>query len=141
MYQPAAYKRTFYNNLRVYDNSPSPLKAPARSIYNQSLNNLGNDNTRSRSTLKIPGTIDVFLKSQLHYNDKFARESRYIRNYQKNMDERLSIPKKMTAQMSPKNSNKTKLVRNSLVNPVEILKHRENSGERLDLSNYKKYLQ
>ncbi len=136
MYQPAAYKRTFYNNLRVYDNSPSPLKAPARSIYNQSLNNLGGDNTRSRSTLKVPGTIDVFLKSQLHYNDKFAREARYIRNYQKNMDERLSIPKKMATQLSP---NKHKLVRNSLLNPVEIIKQRESSGERVDLSNYKKY--
>ena len=27
-YMPANYKRTFYNNLRVYDQSPSPMKAP-----------------------------------------------------------------------------------------------------------------
>lgn len=135
MYQPASYKRTFYNNLRVYDNSPSPMKAPSRSIYNQSLNNLGGDNTRSRSTLKVPGTVDVFLKSQLHYNDKFTREARHIRNYQRGMDERLSIPKKLV--QSSKNTNK--MIRNSLLNPVEVIKQRENSGERVDLSNYKKY--
>lgn len=134
MYQPASYKRTFYNNLRVYDNSPSPMKAPSRSIYNQSLNSLG-DNTRSRSTLKVPGTIDVFLKSQLHYNDKFAREARHIRNYQKGMDERLSIPKKLV--QSTKNRNK--MIRNSLLNPVEVIKQREDSGERVEMSNYRKY--
>ena len=136
MYQPASFKRTFYNNLRVYDNSPSPMKAPSRSIYNQSLNNLSDSNTRSRSTLKVPGTIDVFLKSQLHYNDKFARESRHIRNYQKGMDERLSIPKKL----GQGGSNKNKIVRNSQVNPVEIIKMRESSGERNDMGYYKKYL-
>lgn len=135
MYQPASFKRTFYNNLRVYDNSPSPMKAPSRSIYNQSLNSLADPNTRSRSTLKVPGTIDVFLKSQLHYNDKFAKESRHIRNYQRGMDDRLSIPKKLA--QSPK---KNKMVRNSLINPVEIIKMRENSGERVDMGHYKKYL-
>jgi hypothetical protein len=112
------------------------MKAPSRSIYNSSLNNLGNGNTRSRSTLKVPGTIDVFLKSQLHYNEKFAKESRHIRNYQRGMDERLSIPKKLA--QSP---NKNKIVRNSQINPVEIIKMRESSGERNDMGYYKKYLQ
>ena len=78
----------------------------------------------------------MFLKSQLHYNDKFARESRHIRNYQKGMDERLSIPKKL----GQGGSNKNKIVRNSQVNPVEIIKMRESSGERNDMGYYKKYL-
>jgi hypothetical protein len=31
------------------------------------------------------------------------------------------------------------MIRNSLLNPVEVIKQRENSGERVELSNYKKY--
>jgi hypothetical protein len=87
--------------------------------------------------LKVPGTIDVFLKSQLHYNDKFAREARHIRNYQKGMDERLSIPKKLG--MSP-HGKINKHVRNSGLDPVEYIKMRENSGERVDMqANITKY--
>ena len=68
LYQPAAFKRTFYNNLRVYDQSPSPIKGPSRTKYNSSLNTCGaNSMNRSRSSLKgavsPPITQDVFLKS------------------------------------------------------------------------------
>ncbi len=52
------------------------------------------------------------------------------------MDERLSIPKKL----GQGGSNKNKIVRNSQVNPVEIIKMRESSGERNDMGYYKKYL-
>ena len=51
------------------------------------------------------------------------------------MDERLSIPKKLI--QSTKNRNK--MIRNSLLNPVEVIKQRENSGERVEMSNYRKY--
>lgn len=53
LYQPAAFKRTFYNNLRVYDQSPSPIKGPSRTKYNSSLNTCGGVAfNRSRSSLK-----------------------------------------------------------------------------------------
>jgi hypothetical protein len=54
MYQPANFKRTFYNNLRVYDQSPSPLKNP-RTLHAQS------SNQRSRTQIKLRD--DVFLRS------------------------------------------------------------------------------
>jgi hypothetical protein len=77
----------------------------------------------------------IIQATYVYHNDKFAREARHIRNYQKGMDERLSIPKKLV--VSTKNRNK--MIRNSLLNPVEVIKQRENSGERVDMSNYRKY--
>lgn len=129
MYRPANFKRTFYNNLRVYDHSPSPVKVP-RSLYASTVQS---SNQRSRTSIKLRD--DVFLKSQVHFSDKYVKEAKYIRDYQKCMDERLSVPKKLAK--SPK--NKTKNVRCSFVNPIEVLKEREASGERVDLNNYKKY--
>jgi hypothetical protein len=124
LYQPASFKRTFYNNLRVYDSSPSPIKGPSRTKYNSSLNSCGAPSFgRSQSSLKSGGvssplTQDVFLKSQLHYGTKIAVQTRQVRDYQKNMDMRLSIPKRLTA--SPIKINKH--VRNSGLDPVEIYK-------------------
>ena len=71
----------------------------------------------------------------MHFGDKYVKESRHVREYQKNMDFRLSMPKKML--QSPR--NKTKNVRCSLINPIEAIKEREQIGERIDLNNYKKY--
>ena len=51
------------------------------------------------------------------------------------MDVRLSIPKKMA--MSPK--NKFKNMRNTVIDPIEVIKMREASGERQDMSNIIKY--
>jgi len=142
LYQPAAFKRTFYNNLRVYDQSPSPITGPSRTKYNSSLNTCGAPHmNRSRSSLKggasPPLTQDVFLKSQLHYGGKIARQTQQIRDYQKNMDVRLSIPKKLG--MSP-HGKINKHVRNSGLDPVEFIKMRESSGERVDMqANITKY--
>ena len=86
---------------------------------------------RSRTSIRV--REDVFLRSQVHFSDKFAKEAKYIRDYQRTMDERLSMPKRQAANIA------NKLVRMSIVNPVEVLRERERSGERLDLSNYKKY--
>jgi hypothetical protein len=78
---------------------------------------------RSRSSLKGAGspplTQDVFLKSQLHYGAKIAMQTRQVRDYQKNMDMRLSIPKKLAS--SP-NGKINKHVRNSGLDPIEIYK-------------------
>lgn len=142
LYQPAAFKRTFYNNLRVYDCSPSPIKGPSRTKYNSSLNTCGAPNmNRSRSSLKggatPPLTQDVFLKSQLHYGTKIAMQTKQVRDYQKNMDMRLSIPKKLM--VSP-NGKINKHVRNSGLDPVDYIKMREGSGERVDMAaNMTKY--
>lgn len=96
---------------------------------------------RSRSSLKggatPPITQDVFLKSQLHYGSKIAMQTKQVRDYQKHMDMRLSIPKKLA--MSP-NGKINKHVRNSGLDPVEIIRMRENSGERSDMAaNITKY--
>ena len=56
----------------------------------------------------------MFLKSQLHFSDKFNKEARYVREYQKNMDQRLSMPKNLVA--SP--LNKAKKMRCSGLNPI-----------------------
>ena len=127
MYRPAGFKRTFYNNLRVYDKSPSPSKIPHSSLLSS------DPNLRSRTSLKMKD--DVFLRSQVHFSDKFAKETKYVRQYQRHMDYRLSIPKKIV--QSPR--NKVRNVRCSQIDPVGELLEREKSGERLDLSNYKKY--
>lgn len=126
MYMPANYKRTFYNNLRVYENSPNPLKN-ARTMQSNS------SNQRSRTQIKLKD--DVFLRSQMHFNSKYVKEAKHVRNYQKAMDYRLSMPKNMN--QSPRNPAKNTRV--SQMDPVITIKERENSGERVDLSYYKKY--
>ena len=96
---------------------------------------------RSRSSLKggatPPLTQDIFLKSQLHYGTKIAMQTRQIREYQKNMDMRLSLPKKLG--LTP-HGKINKHVRNSGLDPVELIKIREGSGERIDMAaNMSKY--
>lgn len=54
LHTPAQFKRTFYNNLRVYDRSSVSR------------------NVRSRTATQMQKR-DVFLQSQTHFNDKFAR--------------------------------------------------------------------
>ena len=51
------------------------------------------------------------------------------------MDMRLSIPKKLAS--SPK--NKFKNMRNTQIDPIEMIKVREDSGERVEMTNISKY--
>ena len=51
------------------------------------------------------------------------------------MDTRLSIPKKMA--QSPK--NKFKNVKNTAIDPIQMIKMREDSGDRIDMANLTKY--
>ena len=132
MYQPASFKRTFYNNLRVYD-SHSPVKTLGKKLASG----------RSRSNLKTQE--DTFLKSQVHFNQKYVKEASFIRQYQKTMDNRLSMPKNLiigqSSSLSPRAfcGEKPRNVRCSLINPVETFKERENSGERTNIINLKVY--
>ncbi len=66
-------------------------------MYNTSSNAEAQANSRSRTSLKIAAMTvdDVFLRSQNHFNDKFVREAKHIRQYQRHMDNRLSVPKKL----------------------------------------------
>lgn len=75
IYQPAGYKRTFYNNLRNYPQLDNPSKR-------------GKSHTASHEQ-----KMDLFTRSQDHWNKGFRREMRLISNYQNMMDERLSKPK------------------------------------------------
>lgn len=78
------------------------------------------------------------MQSQTYYSDKFMKETFYIRNYQKHMDMRLSMPKRKDGK-SKSPTNFLRMVRNTILDPVEDTKERERSGERIDMSNYKKY--
>jgi hypothetical protein len=63
MYQPAGFKRTFYNNLRSYE----PID---------------NYSKRGKShTASFEEKNDVFSQSQDHWNKGFRREMRMISNY------------------------------------------------------------
>lgn len=75
MYQPAGYKRTFYNNLRNYPQLDNPAKK-------------GKSHTANREQ-----KMDLFTKSQDHWNTGFRKEMRLISNYQNMLDDRLSKPK------------------------------------------------
>ncbi|CDW72970.1 UNKNOWN [Stylonychia lemnae] len=116
MYSPAQFKSTFYNNLRVYDKSNH---AASRSL-------------RSHTATKSQQN-DIFTKSQQHFNDKFTRESNYIRNYQKNLDLRLSMPKVL------QETNSGKVIKNSGFDHKPLIIERQNSGDRIDLNSYQKY--
>ena len=77
MYQPAGFKRTFYNNLRSYE----PLDNYAK---------------RGKShTASFEEKNDMFSQSQDHWNKGFRREMRLVSNYQKMLDQRLSKPKSL----------------------------------------------
>ncbi len=115
--QPAPYKRTFYNNLRVYDRKGTPIrplsvyKGPGSFTANCLIN-------RSRSMMKKQYVStsndvesDVFIRCQLKFNDKYATQARHVRYYQKHMDQRLSQPKKLVQGHSPVNPHKVKNLR------------------------------
>ena len=68
MYQPAGFKRTFYNNLRSYER-------------------IDNYSKRGKShTASFEERNDVFSQSQDHWNKGFRREMRLVSNYQKMLD-------------------------------------------------------
>lgn len=77
-YRPAHGKRTFYNNLRVYDKS-----------------NYGFGKRGASHTATTVERNDLFSESQNHFNPKFNREMQLVKNYQNKMDVRLSVPKKV----------------------------------------------
>jgi hypothetical protein len=74
-----------------------------------------------------------------------VKEASFIRQYQKTMDNRLSMPKNLiigqSSSLSPRayGGDRPKNVRCSLINPVETFKERENSGERSNIINLKVY--
>jgi hypothetical protein len=68
-YRPAYQKRTFYNNLRVYDQT-----------------HYGFGKRGSSHTATIPERNDVFSESQNHFNPKFKRELSLIKGYQSMLD-------------------------------------------------------
>ena len=96
MYQPAGFKRTFYNNLRSYE----PVD---------------NYSKRGKShTASFEEKNDVFSQSQDHWNKGFRREMRLVSNYQKMLDLRLSKPKSLQKIKMEANKNKDERVyRNS----------------------------
>ena len=63
-YRPAYQKRTFYNNLRVYDKS-----------------NYGFGRRGSSHTATIMEKMDVFSEKQNCYNSKYVRELSMVKNY------------------------------------------------------------
>lgn len=63
MYQPAGYKRTFYNNLRNYPQ----LDNPAKKVKSHTAN-------REQK-------MDLFMRSQDHWNTGMRREMRLVSNY------------------------------------------------------------
>ena len=75
-YAPAHGKRTFYNNLRQYD---------------QRMYGFGKRDQSHTATMQEKR--DIYSKSQNHFNPKFNREMNLVRNYQMMMDKRLSCPK------------------------------------------------
>ena len=90
-YRPAAHKRTFYNNLRVYDKT-----------------NYGFGKRGFSHTATTMEKNDIFSESQNCYNAKFKRELSMVKSYQNKMDQRLSKPKEVQLDQAGrtfKNSN------------------------------------
>lgn len=89
-YRPGHGKRTFYNNLRVYDKT-----------------NYGFGKRGHSHTATMIERNDTFSSSQNHFNPKFVREMSMVKNYQHMMDNRLSMPKKVQidGERAFKNSN------------------------------------
>ena len=75
-YAPAHGKRTFYNNLRQYDQRSYGFGARDKS-----------------HTATMAEKRDQYSKSQNHFNDKYKREMNLVKNYQMMLDNRLSAPK------------------------------------------------
>ena len=77
-YRPAYQKRTFYNNLRQYDQT-----------------NYGFGKRGASHTATHVEKGDVFSNTQNHFNHKYKRELSMVKTYQQMMDVRLSKPKKI----------------------------------------------
>ena len=73
-YRPAHGKRTFYSNLRQYEQRASP-------------------NRGSSHTATLEDKKDILSNTQNLFNDKFRRNAALVRNYQNMLDARLSVPK------------------------------------------------
>ena len=75
-YVPGSSKNRFYTSLRKYE--PSRHVSPFR----------------NRSYSPSPMKKDVFLKSQTHFNSSQMYNLKVLKNHQREMDSRLSIPKR-----------------------------------------------
>lgn len=73
-YRPAHGQRTFYSNLRKYDQVAQP--------------NRGHSHTATMADKR-----DVLSNTQNRFNDKFRRNAALVKNYQNMLDGRLSQPK------------------------------------------------
>ena len=67
-------KRTFYSNLRQYEQIASP-------------------NRNKSHTATLGDKKDILSNTQNRFNDKFRRNASIVRNYQNMLDNRLSVPK------------------------------------------------
>ena len=70
-YRPAHGQRTFYSNLRKYDQVAQP-------------------NRGSSHTATMADKRDVLSNTQNRFNDKFRRNAPLVKNYQNMLDMRLS---------------------------------------------------
>lgn len=96
MNQPAYYKRTFYAGLREYPEINGYKPKRGGSYMNNSTERIG----------------DVFTQSQNHWNPGFRKEQSLVKNYQKQMDIRLSNPKRLTKILT-RDDSKEKIFRNT----------------------------
>ena len=113
MYQPAGYKRTFYNNLRNYPQLDNPAK-------------------RGKShTANLVQKMDLFMKSQDHWNSGMRKEMRLISNYQNMMDDRLSKPKQtQKTQVQRHGGNQERVYRNSAFKKQKLHESIFNSSDK-----------
>ena len=75
-YRPAHGQRTFYTNLRQYDQRAGPNRA-----------------TSHMAT--ATDRRDILSNTQNRFNDKFRRNASLVKNYQNMLDKRLSVPKQV----------------------------------------------
>lgn len=73
-YRPAHGNRTFYSNLRKYDQRAMP-------------------NRNASHTATMADKRDILSNTQNRFNDKFRRNNMLVKNYQNMLDARLSAPK------------------------------------------------
>ena len=73
-YRPAHGNRTFYSNLRKYDQRAMP-------------------NRNASHTATMADKRDILSTTQNRFNDKFRGNNAIVKNYQNMLDARLSAPK------------------------------------------------
>jgi hypothetical protein len=89
--RPAHGQRTFYSNLRKYDQTAQP--------------------NRGASHMATSGDKrDLLSNTQNKFSDKFRRNNTLVKNYQNMLDARLSLPKSM----APEEDDTGKVFRNSV---------------------------